>query len=128
MTRPSRSAGQLESAVMDLVWSAPDLVTVRDVVVLMQARDPDHAPAYTTIMTVLDRLHAKGWVTRQPAGRAYAYRSSRSREEHVAEVMGQALDGSGDRALALEHFAASLPPQELAVLKRAVTQARRREE
>lgn len=106
---------------MEVVWEADRPVSVRQVLEQIAQSQAEHLPAYTTVMTVLDRLHDKGWVTRAPAGRAYVYRPRQSREEHVADVMSQALDGSGDRTMALEHFAAALPATDLAALRRALT-------
>lgn len=47
--------------------------------------------AYTTIATVLDRLHAKGEVQREKVGRSWHYAASRSREEALADEVGQVL-------------------------------------
>lgn len=72
--------GELEQAVMDILWSRPDALSVRDVHELISA---DRDLAYTTVMTVLDRLAKKGAAVRSLDGRAWFYRPARSR---VAEV------------------------------------------
>ena len=53
----------------------------------------DRDLAYTTVMTVLDRLAKKGLVHRERDGRAYLYPPAQTREELVADVMHTALEG-----------------------------------
>ncbi len=57
-----RGLGELESAVMDVLWSMPGPLRVRDV---LDELAPGRTLAYTTVMTVLDNLHRKGWVQRE---------------------------------------------------------------
>ena len=60
--------------------------------------------AYTTVMTVLTRLAAKGAATRRRVGRAYAYTAVADQAELTARRMGQLLDAGGDRAAVLARF------------------------
>lgn len=60
-----RGLGQLEATVMNFVWGAPGPVTVRDVV---EALQQDRSIAYTTVMTVMDNLHSKGFLGRERVG------------------------------------------------------------
>jgi len=80
--------GRLEREVMDVVWTAGDEFTVRDV----QSR-LTRTVAYTTVMTTLDRLYKKGLVQRRREGRAFVYTASRSREEMSASFTGGLLRG-----------------------------------
>jgi predicted transcriptional regulator len=80
--------GRLEREVMDVVWTAGDEFTVRDV----QSRLA-RTVAYTTVMTTLDRLYKKGLVQRRREGRAFVYTASRSREEMSASFTGGLLRG-----------------------------------
>ena len=74
---------------METLWDAgDDWLTVRDVHDVL-SRDRDLA--YTTVMTVLDRMARKDLVTRERDGRAWKYRPSQSRGEMTAEVMRLAL-------------------------------------
>jgi len=125
MKRQARGAGELEAAVMDAVWSADQPVTVREVMESISVTSPRNQPAYTTVMTVLDRLHRKGSVEREERGRAYHYVAATTKAAHVAALMEQVLDGSSDRVLALKHFAAALPAEEVSVLRKALMGARR---
>lgn len=108
--------GELERSVMNVLWDADAPLSVRDVQVALDERDL----AYTTVMTVLDRLGAKDMVRRERDGRAYRYEASRSRAEATSEVLHAALDESGDRTSALVHFARTVDPAEAAALREAL--------
>ncbi|MEV6372805.1 BlaI/MecI/CopY family transcriptional regulator [Micromonospora musae] len=112
--------GDLERAVMDVLWdSVPgtsDGVTVREVADALAGREL----AYTTVMTVLDRLAGKGMVQRQREGRAWRYRAAASREAHIAQLMLDALDLGGSRDAALVRFARSVTGTEAEVLRAAL--------
>jgi predicted transcriptional regulator len=112
--------GDLERAVMDVLWGGaipPAGVTVRDVAEALQDRDL----AYTTVMTVLDRLTGKRMVERERDGRAWRYRPTASREAYVAQLMLEALDLSPSRDAALVRFARSVTGTEAEVLRAALT-------
>jgi predicted transcriptional regulator len=104
---------------MEELWSSPSPRSVREVhAALIRDRDL----AYTTVMTVLDRLAKKGLVIRKSAGRAYLYSAVQTREEMVAEVMHDALDGSEqDRTAALVAFVDRVTPEEAATMRDALS-------
>ena len=85
--------GSLERDVMDIMWSGGSLV-VRDV----QER-LGRPIAYTTVMTTLDRLFKKGFVTREREQRAFRYTAARTREQAQAALAAGVLSGvlDGDR-------------------------------
>jgi predicted transcriptional regulator len=92
--------------------------TVREVLTdLRQHREI----AYTTVLTVMDNLYRKGWLRREPAGRAFRYVPVAGREQYVAQVMRQVLDDSADRAVALTHFVGRMTLDEAAALRAALT-------
>jgi len=72
--------------------------------------------AYTTIMTTLSRLHAKGAVARRPSGRGFAYELSGgpadAETSMTAHRMLQLLQGGQDRAGVLSRFVADLSPED----------------
>ena len=112
--------GDLERDVMTQLWNAGEPLTVRQV---HESLSRDRELAYTTVMTVLDRLAKKGVVTQQKADRAYRYAPAQTREEMTAAVMLDALSASADRDAALAHFVGQLPPDAL----RAAIEATKRD-
>jgi predicted transcriptional regulator len=109
--------GELEAAVMDRLWRWDEPATVREVLDDLR-RDRDFA--YTTVMTVMDNLHRKGWLTRELDGRAYRYRPVSSRQEYSAELMRQALHSSGDQTTTLLRFIGEMSDEETAAVRRAL--------
>lgn len=101
---------------MEILWAAQDPatpLTARDVQDALADRDL----ATTTVLTVLSRLERKGLVSRERDGRAHRYRSVASREDHVADLMRDALDGAPDRGAVLARFLGSIPAAERARLR-----------
>ncbi|WP_281289147.1 BlaI/MecI/CopY family transcriptional regulator [Leekyejoonella antrihumi] len=122
MTRSSRKPagkGDLERSVMEQLWDRPDGLSVREVLDGL-----DSGLAYTTVMTVLDRLAKKGVVSRERDGRAWRYRPSASRGEQTAQVLRDALGGlsATGRRDAMLHFLGDSSPDELADLRAALAQ------
>lgn len=105
---------------MDVLWdSVPgtsDGITVREVADALDGREL----AYTTVMTVLDRLAGKDMVQREREGRAWRYRAAASREAYIAQLMLDALDLGGSRDAALVRFARSVTGTEAEVLRAAL--------
>ena len=112
-----RGLGDLETVVMDVLWSADGALTVREV---LDELNRDRQLAYTTVMTVLDNLYRKGWVQRELDNRAYHYRPSESREEAAARAIRELVESTGDPEAVLLHFARSASERESAVLRRGL--------
>ncbi|NYT96616.1 BlaI/MecI/CopY family transcriptional regulator [Salinispora sp. H7-4] len=112
--------GELERAVMDVLWDlspgSTDGLMVREVADALAGREL----AYTTVLTVLDRLAGKGMVRREREGRAWRYQAAASREAHIAQLMLDALDLGGSRDAALVRFARSVTGTEAEVLRAAL--------
>ncbi len=81
--------GQLESAVMETVWSLEQPVCVADV---LEALPSGHAVAYNTVKTTMERLAEKRILARTKQGKAYLYRAGLSREELERRIVAHALD------------------------------------
>jgi BlaI family transcriptional regulator, penicillinase repressor len=98
---------ELEAEVMDEVWRR-DKATVRDVLEALNAGRKQRA--YTTIMTIMSRLHEKGLLERRRSGKTDVYRPVMSREEYLDVRAKREVDelvaDYGD--LALAHFARQL--------------------
>lgn len=81
--------------------------------------------AYTTVMTTLSRLHAKGVLTRSPQGRGFVYELPVALDEVPASVsahrMRRILEDGGDRAGILARFVSDLSPEDEQVLLRLLS-------
>ncbi len=120
-----RGFGELEAVIMDRLWTWNTTATVRDVVEDLQC---ERTIAYTTVMTVMDNLHTKGWLTRERDGKAYRYQPSASRAEYGAKLMGEALAGSGDRDAVFTQFVGQMSEDEsrsLGAVMRRLAEKRR---
>ena len=112
-----RGLGELETAIMDVLWRTSEAQRVRDV---LEALSEERTLAYTTVMTVLDNLHRKGWVVRHMESRAYRYQAAMSRDEAEAKALRELLDTAGDPEAVLMHFARTVSPRESEVLRKAL--------
>ncbi len=107
---------------MDHLWadrSGERWFTVREV---HEELAREREIAYTTVMTVLQRLAKKRLALEAREGRAYLYRATSSRATVTVDLMREALDGagSGDRTAALTRFVEAASPAEVAILRRAL--------
>jgi predicted transcriptional regulator len=112
--------GDLEAAIMDVVWAAAEPLRVRDVA---DQLNRDRPLAFNTVQTVLEKLHRKGWLSRQRAGRAYWYFPVRSREDYAAGLLGEVLAVAHDPAATLVRLVEDLEPGEIAQLRAALDAA-----
>lgn len=101
---------------MQVLWAARGPVTARSVADALT----DRGLAYTTWLTVLARLEAKGLVRRSRDERAHSYVAVESREDVVAGLMQQALGQTDDREAALQRFVRSVSIDEAEALRRAL--------
>ncbi|MBI2765931.1 MAG: BlaI/MecI/CopY family transcriptional regulator [Chloroflexi bacterium] len=85
----STSVGELEASVLTALWEGGELATPE---VFNHVGRPKGL-AYTTILTVLQRLHRKGLVSRRGEGKAHIYSAALSRE-HFSERRGEFLAGA----------------------------------
>ncbi len=114
---PVRRFGELESVVMERIWRLGRPVLVRDVYEDLKA---ERTIAYTTVMTVMDKLHSKGWLRRESRGRAYEYEAVAAKEAYTARLMRDALATSENQAAAFVHFLGQLTEQETRALQAAL--------
>ena len=126
--KPSRSGlekvlGELELSIMKILW-------LRGGATVRQVHDDlltERELAYTTVMTVMTRLHGKLYLEREDAGDAhnrYRYRPAIERHELVAETSAEVLSGLLEdlSGRALDAFVARLSDDDrrrLAALARA---------
>ncbi|WP_405679108.1 BlaI/MecI/CopY family transcriptional regulator [Streptomyces sp. NBC_00868] len=112
-----RPLGELEDAVMTRVWQWNRPVTVREVLEDLQQ---ERSIAYTTVMTVMDNLHQKGWVRREAEGRAYRYTAVSTRAAYSAALMNEAWSTSDNPAAALVAFFGMMSAEQREALRDAV--------
>ena len=115
-----RRFGELEAVIMDRLWDRGHPALVREIVEDLRE---DRALAYTTVMTVMDNLHGKGWLRRERDGRAWRYEPTGSRSGYTAALMNDALATTADHRTALAHFALQMSPHDAALLREALGQA-----
>jgi predicted transcriptional regulator len=120
-----RQFGELEAVIMDRLWGRGRPAPVREV---LDDLCNDRPLAYTTVMTVMENLHRKGWLRRHRDGRAWRYEPTGSRSAYTAALMTDALDTSTDRRTALAHFVLHMSPHDATLLQQALDQAHPRPE
>lgn len=111
---------------MELMWARQDAAAVREVLDALTVGDPDRQFAYTTVMTVMDNLHRKGWLVRELDGRAFRYQPTAPREDYIAELMRDALSGSDDHAAVMLRFTERLTDEQSHALRAALRTVTRR--
>ncbi|MBV9821996.1 MAG: BlaI/MecI/CopY family transcriptional regulator [Actinobacteria bacterium] len=111
-----RAKGGLESEVLAALWAAETALTPAEVV---DAIGGDLA--YTTVQTILVRLHAKGAVAREQSGRAYAYTPVLDDAGLAADRMQALLDKGGDHVAVLRQFVNTLSPEDETALADLLT-------
>ena len=108
-----RAAGELESAVLGVLHAAREPLapgTVREA--------PGGDLAYTTVVTILSRLHAKGVLERARAGRAYLYAPVADEPGLAARRMATVLAAEPDREAVLARFVSGLSESDEQLLRR----------
>jgi predicted transcriptional regulator len=112
--------GDLEAAIMDVMWAADRPLRVREVASELHRERP---LAFNTVQTVLENLFRKGWLNRSRDGRAHFYVTVRSREEYVAGLLEEVLAVARDPAATLIRLVEDLDPAEVAQLRAALDAA-----
>lgn len=112
--RPSRRRGQgeLEAQALAALHAAPGPANAAWV--------QEHLGgglAYTTVMTILTRLHAKGAVARRRTGRSFEWTPVADESGLAALRMRKVLDAEADREAVLASFITALPPGDERVLR-----------
>ena|SRR5664279_1569388 len=111
-----RAAGDLESEILAALWAAEAPVTVAEVVDVLGGE-----LAHNTVLTILTRLHAKGAVAREPAGRGHRYSPVLDEAGITAQRMRALLDKEADHSAVLRRVVGTLTPAEEATLAELLT-------
>lgn len=115
-----REFGELEMAIMNVMWEGEPPYVVRDVLGRMHYGRP---VAYTTVMTVMNILHRKGVLHRDKVGRAWRYWPVEAREDHDARLMAEALRSGGDEYVTMLRFLERVNDDEMKSLRSAMLDA-----
>ena len=113
-----RAFGELEGEVLAALWAAPGPLVPADV---QAAVGGDLA--YTTVMTILVRLHDKGVIEREKLGRAYAYRPVVTENDVVADQVRRLLDRGHSRTAVLQGLVEGLAPGDEKLLRELLANA-----
>ncbi len=108
-----RGAGELEAAVLSALQAAGVALSPGEVRGRLGAD-----LAYTTVVTILSRLHDKGVLDRRKVGRAYAYAPVADEPGLAARRMARVLDGETDREAVLARFVSGLSEGDEDLLRR----------
>jgi len=110
---------------MEVVWEAGK-ATVQQV---RDGLEREPLPAYTTILSVMQKLEKAGWLTHRAEGRTYIYLPLRSRQEAGATSLRTFIERvfSGDRLLMFQHLLADedLSDDDLKSLKTMIDRRRK---
>ena len=112
-----REFGELESAIMDVVWASDRAYLVREV---RERLSYNRSLAYTTVMTVMNILYGKGVLCREKHGRAWRYWPAESREDHDARLMAEVLRSGGNEHITMMRFVERVSDEERESLRNAV--------
>jgi predicted transcriptional regulator len=108
-----RQPGMLEDEVLAVLWTSARPMTPAEVQL-----EFDDRLAYTTVMSTLSRMYRKGLVSRESAGKGYAYNPTVDEASHTAQAMTDLLSRRHDRAGVLARFVSSLKPEDEELLQR----------
>jgi predicted transcriptional regulator len=108
-----RAAGELEAAVLTVLQAAGSPLSPGEV----RGRLGSDL-AYTTVVTILSRLHGKGVLARRKAGRAFVYQPVTDEPGLAARRMAQVLDAEPDREAVLARFVSRLSGTDEELLRR----------
>jgi predicted transcriptional regulator len=111
-----RAAGALESEVLGILRRASGPLSPGEVRQQLAAAQPGEL-SYSTVVTIVSRLHAKGLLTRQRAGRGFTY-TPVDEASLAASRMSHALGTGTDRGAVLSRFVSGLSGRDARLLSR----------
>ncbi len=121
------SLGTLQRAVMEILWEVEE-ATVREVLERLAASRPK-PPAYTTVLTVMQKLDKAGWLTHRTEGQTYVYAPVRTRADATANSLRGILKRvfAGDRLLLFQQLLddGGMDEDELVKLRKMIERKRR---
>ena len=110
-----RGAGELASQVLGILQAADEPLSPAAVRERLSGE-----LAYTTVVTILSRLQAKGVLDRERVGRAYRYRPVADEPGLAARRMASVLAAEPDREAVLQRFVSALSQEDEQALRRMI--------
>jgi len=117
-----RAAGSLEAEILGILRSATKPLSpgeVREQITAGQSGDL----SYSTVVTIVSRLHDKGLLTRQRSGRGFIY-TAVDEASVAAGRMSSALGSGVDHGAVLSRFVSGLSGRDARLLRRLLAEAR----
>ena len=119
------SLGELQRAVIEVVWDLGQ-ASVHEVRDQLQR---DKKPAYTTVLTALQKLEKAGWVRHRAEGKSYVYLPTRTREQagagSVQRFVKQVFDGDPMRMFQHLISEGELSDRDLTELRKMIDKVRK---
>jgi predicted transcriptional regulator len=112
---PRRPPGALEAEVMNVLRAAGTPLSPGQVRERLTARQLEEL-SYSTVVTIVSRLHAKGLLERERSGRAFTYRPLDD-ASLAASQMSQALQAGTDHGAVLSRFVSGLSGRDARLLR-----------
>jgi BlaI family penicillinase repressor len=124
--KPLDDLGQLQRAVIEVVWELGE-ASVHQVRKHLTRRKK---PAYTTILTAMQKLEKAGWLRHRAEGKVYIYRPTRTREEAGAHSARKFIERvfDGDALSMFQHLMrqSKLSDGELKELRKMIDEKRKK--
>jgi BlaI family penicillinase repressor len=118
--------GEVQRTVLEIVWQRGE-ASVHDV--RRQLARGRRKLAYTTVLTVMQKLEKAGWLKHRAEGKSYVYTPTRSREEAGAGSVRQFVRRvfAGDAVAMFQHLIreSDLSDEELGTLRRMIEERRK---
>ncbi len=114
---PRRGAGELEAAVLSVLWEAGRALSPGEVQQALTGQAGAAELSYSTVVTILSRLHAKKALARRRDGRAFRYAPVADEAGLAARRLAAILDKEPDRQAVLSRFVADLPDSDEQLLR-----------
>ncbi len=115
--RARRGPGELAAAVMQVLWDAGGSLSPAEVQAALAAREGTSRLSYSTVVTILSRVHAKKALVRRRAGRAFRYSPAADEAGLAARRLAAMLDRESDRDAVLSRFVAELSDRDEQLLR-----------
>lgn len=120
--------GPLQQAIIQAVWHQ-DEATVHEVLDRLN-RKRKRPLAYTSVLSIMQRLERSGWLKHRTEGRTYVYQVTRAREREARRSLRSFVDRvfGGDSRLMLQYFIEDqeLDDEDLEALTRMIKSRRKR--